>query len=384
MQFEFATASRIIFGNGKISEIGKIARREGSKALVVYGSSLDRYSHLILSLADRGIKYCSYSVSTEPTIDVVRKGIELCRTEGCDLVIGVGGGSVIDTGKAIALLSANEGDVSDYLEVIGQGKDISTPGISMIAIPTTAGTGSEVTRNAVIGVEDHKIKVSLRSQYMLPGVALIDPELSTSMPPKVTASTGMDAMTQLIEPYVSNQANPITDVFCQEGLEYAAASIREVYHDGSDIEARVKMSLASLFSGFALANAKLGAVHGFTGVLGGMFAAPHGEICASLLPAVLKVNIRALQNRNLNSDYLSRYERIAQILTGRDDCNAEDAVEFIEQLKSDLQIPPLSQFGVLEVDYPEIIVKAASSSSMKGNPVSLTPDEMYTILELSQ
>ena len=384
MQFEFATASRIIFGNGKISEIGKIARREGGKALVVCGSSLDRYSRFILSLADHGIKYFSYSVNTEPTIDVVRRGIELCRFEGCNLVIGIGGGSVIDTGKAIALLSAQEGDVSDYLEVIGQGKEFSTPGISMIAIPTTAGTGSEVTRNAVIGVEDHKLKVSLRSQYMLPKVALIDPELSTSMPPKVTASTGMDAITQLIEPYVSNQANPITDAFCQVGLEYAAASIREVYHDGLDIGARAKMSLASLFSGFALANANLGAVHGFAGLLGGMYPTPHGEICASLLPAVLKVNIRALQKINSKSDYLSRYERIAETLTGNVECNAEDAVEFIAQLKSDLQIHPLSQFGVLEVDYPEIIVKAASSSSMKGNPVMLTPEEMYTILELSQ
>jgi alcohol dehydrogenase class IV len=194
----------------------------------------------------------------------------------------------------------------------------------------------------------------------------------------------MDAITQLIEPYVSNQANPITDAYCQEGLEYAAASIREVYHDGLDLGARAKMSLASLFSGFAVANAKLGAVHGFAGVLGGMYPTPHGEICASLLPAVLKVNIRALQKKNLKSDYLSRYEHIAQTLTGDIECNAEGAVKFIAQLKSDLQIPPLSQFGVLEEDYPEIIVKAASSSSMKGNPVILTPDEMYTILELSQ
>jgi alcohol dehydrogenase class IV len=384
MQFEFATANRIIFGSGKICEIGEIAKQEGSNALVVCGSSIDRYSTLNSSLVDHGINYFSYSVNSEPTTDIVRNGIELCRQERCDLVIGIGGGSVIDTGKAIALLSANEGDVYDYLEVVGQGKEISTPGISMIAIPTTAGTGSEVTRNAVIGIEDHKLKVSLRSQFMLPRVALIDPELSTSMPPKVTASTGMDAMTQLIEPYVSNQANPITDAFCQEGLKHAATSIREVYHNGTDIEARGKMSLASLFSGFALANAKLGAVHGFAGVLGGIYAAPHGEICASLMPAVLKVNIRALQKKKSKSDYLSRYERIAQTLTGKHDSNAGDAVEFIEQLNSELKIPPLSQFGVLEADYPEIIVKAASSSSMKGNPVTLTPDEMYMILELSQ
>lgn len=384
MQFEFATANRVIFGNGKIKDIGKIARREGSKALVVCGSSLNRYSSFILSLADHGMKYFAYSVNTEPTIDIVRKGIEYCRFEECNLVIGIGGGSVIDTGKAIALLSSQEGDVSDYLEVIGQGKEILTPGISMIAIPTTAGTGSEVTRNAVLGLEDDKLKVSLRSPFIMPKVALIDPELSTSMPPKVTASTGMDAITQLIEAYVSNQANPITDAFCKVGLEYAADSIREVFHDGLDTAARAKMSLASLFSGFALANAKLGAVHGFAGVIGGMYPTQHGEICASLLTAVLRVNIRALKEKNINSNYLSRYELIAQTLTGNGDHDAEDVVEFIAQLKSDFQIPPLSQFGVIEEDYPEIIVKAASSSSMKGNPVNLTPDEMYTILELSQ
>lgn len=384
MQFEFATANRIIFGNGKIREIGKITKNKGSKAFIVCGSSLDRYSNLITALSTQGIDYYPYSVIAEPTLDNVRIGIELCRQKECNLVISIGGGSVIDTGKAIALLSANEGDIMDYLEVIGRGKRIESPGISMVAIPTTSGTGSEVTRNAVIGVEDHQLKVSLRSPYMLPWLALIDPELSTSVPPKVTASTGMDALTQLIEPYVSNQANPITDAFCVEGLRFATESIYQVYFDGGDLESRGKMSLASLFSGFALANAKLGAVHGFAGVLGGMYGVPHGEICASLLPAVIEVNIQSLQKNNSRFDYLSRYKRIAQILTGKNDSKPEDVIDFTRQLTSDLNIQTLSQLGVLETDYPEIIVKAAGSSSMKGNPVPLTPDEMYKILELSQ
>jgi alcohol dehydrogenase class IV len=384
MQFEFATANRIIYGKGKIKEIGKIVQKKSSRVFLVCGRNLDRYSSLNKSLSDHKISYYSFSVTGEPTLEDVRKGVELCRLRECDLVISIGGGSVIDAGKAIALLSANEGDILDYLEVVGRGKQVSSPGIPMIAVPTTAGTGSEVTRNAVIGVNESQLKVSLRSAYMLPWLALIDPELSITVPPKITASTGMDALTQLIEPYVSNQSNPITDAFCIEGLMYAAKSIRQVYNDGADLDSRGKMSIASLFSGFALANAKLGAVHGFAGVLGGMYGAPHGEICASLLPAVMEVNIQALQRKDRNSEYLKRFELIARILSGNEDCTADEVISFIQQLTYELNIPSLSNLGVLETDYPEIIIKAAGSSSMKGNPILLTPDEMYKILELSQ
>ncbi len=383
MQFEFATPSRIIFGNGKIRDIGKIVKNKCERVFLVCGSTLDRYTSLIRALSNHKITYYSFSAAGEPTVGDIRKGMEMCRQRECDLVIGIGGGSVMDTAKAIALLSANEGDILDYLEVVGLGKQVTSPGIPMIAIPTTAGTGSEVTRNAVIGVGDQRIKVSLRSRYLLPWLALVDPELTASLPPYVTASTGMDALTQLIEPYVSNQANPVTDAFCMEGLKYAAESIRKVYYDGADLDSRGKMSIASLFSGFALANAKLGAVHGFAGVLGGMYGAPHGEICASLLPAVMEVNIKALQKKDGNSDYLSRYKLIARILTGKNDAIAEDSINFTQQLIIDLKIPSLSQLGVLEIDFPEIIVKAAGSSSMKGNPVLLTPDELYKIIELS-
>jgi alcohol dehydrogenase class IV len=383
MQFEFSTATQIIFGRGKLLEIGQNAKVRGSKAMVVYGSSLNRSAQLISELDDHGIKYIMYSVKEEPTIEVVRTGVEICRHEECDLVIAIGGGSIIDAGKAIAILSANDGDIVDYLEVIGRGMEISNPGIPMIAIPTTAGTGSEVTRNAVIGAPDHQVKVSLRSQHLLPTIAIIDPDLTISMSPEVTASTGLDALTQLIEPFVSKKANPLTDAICQEGMKYSGGSILNAYRNGKDTQSRVNLSLASLFSGFALANAKLGAVHGFAGVLGGMYHAPHGVICAALLPPVMKVNIQALQKREPESQFISRFERIAQILIDNVDSRAEEAVDFIWQLNLDLSIPTLSNYGVTEDAFPEIIVKAAGSSSMKGNPILLNPDELYSILEMA-
>jgi alcohol dehydrogenase class IV len=349
MQFEFSTATQIIFGRGKLLEIGQNAKVRGSKAMVVYGSSLSRSAQLNSELDDHGIKYVMFSVKEEPTIEVVRAGVEICRHEECDLVIAIGGGSIIDAGKAIAILSANDGDIVDYLEVIGRGMEISNPGIPMIAIPTTAGTGSEVTRNAVIGAPDHQVKVSLRSQYLLPTIAIIDPDLTISMSPEITASTGLDALTQLIEPFVSKKANPLTDAICQEGMKYSGGSILNAYRNGKDTQSRVNLSLASLFSGFALANAKLGAVHGFAGVLGGMYHAPHGVICAALLPPVMKVNIQALQKREPESQF----------------------------------IPTLSNYGVTEDAFPEIIVKAAGSSSMKGNPILLNPDDLYSILEMA-
>lgn len=278
MQFEFSTATQIIFGRGKLLEIGQNAKLRGRKAMVVIGSSQNRSTQLISELDEHDIKYILYSIKDEPTVEVVRTGVEICRHEECELLIAFGGGSIIDAGKAIAVLSENDGDIYDFLEVIGRGMEISKPGIPMIAIPTTAGTGSEVTRNAVIGAPEHQVKVSLRSQYLLPTIAIVDPDLTTSMPPEVTASTGMDALTQLIEPYVSIRANPLTDAICLEGMKYSGSSILNAYRNGKDIQSRENLSLASLFSGFALANAKLGAVHGFAGVIGGMYHAPHGVI----------------------------------------------------------------------------------------------------------
>jgi alcohol dehydrogenase class IV len=384
MQFELCTTARIIFGAGKVSEIGKhVENVVGNKVMLVHGGSQERSSRLVSELEEHNLRFVTFSVTGEPTVDIIRKSVNLFRRNNCDLVIAIGGGSVIDAGKAIAVLSANDGDIDDYLEVIGKGMDITKPGFPMYAVPTTAGTGSEVTRNAVIGVPEHRIKVSLRSQYLLPTIAIIDPELSYSMPPNITASTGIDALTQLIEPFVSNRANPVTDVFCREGIRYVRDSIRIAYRHGNDVQSREKMSLASMFSGFALANAKLGAVHGFAGVLGGMYHAPHGAICAALLPPVITVNIESLQARKPGSIFLSRYKEIAQILTGKADSEAEDLVDFIWYLIRELSLPPLSTYGIVEEDYPEIIVKAAGSSSMQGNPILLNPDELLSILEMA-
>ena len=232
-------------------------------------------------------------------------------------MIGLGGGSAIDAAKAIAALAANGGDPLDYLEVVGRGRSLTQPSLPCIAIPTTAGTGAEVTRNAVLASPEHGIKASLRSATMLPRLALVDPELTYSLPAAVTASTGLDALTQLIEPFTSSKANPLTDALCREGMMRAARSLRTAYEDGRDAAAREDMALASLFGGLALANAGLGVVHGFAGPVGGTFHAPHGAVCAAFLPHVMAVNARALRTRQPGSAALARYDEIARILTGQ-------------------------------------------------------------------
>lgn len=380
MYFEFATAARIIFGSGSLSEVGNIAAEMGQRALVVLGGTALRATALLDYLKNSGISYVTFNVLGEPTTEIARNGTQLARRERCDLVIGFGGGSVIDTGKAIAALLSNGGDPLDYLEVIGWGQPITQPSVPYIAIPTTAGTGAEVTRNAVLGSPEHRVKVSLRSPHMLPRVALVDPDLSHSMPPPITASTGLDALTQVLEPYVSPLATPITDAFCLDGLHRAARSLLRVYRNGADSCGREDMALVSLYGGLALANAKLGAVHGIAGPFGGMFDAPHGAVCAALLPQVMVINIRALRERQPDSEALERYIEVAQILTGNQDASAVAGAAWIEQLCSQLEIVPLGAYGLTEADFPELIEKADRASSMKGNPIRLLPAELEEIL----
>jgi alcohol dehydrogenase class IV len=215
---------------------------------------------------------------------------------------------------------------------------------------------------------------------MLPDVALVDPELTYSLPPEITAYTGLDALTQVIEPLVSNQANPLTDALCREGIRCAAHSLRRAYEHGDDPAAREDMALASLFGGLALANTKLGAVHGFAGPFGGMFHAPHGAVCASLLPHVMAVNVDILRERAPASDALQRYDEIARLLTGDHRATAADGVAWVASLCETLRVPPLSRLGLAEADCDALIDKARQSSSMKGNPIALTPDEMRDIL----
>ena len=380
MRFEFATATRIIFGAGTLKQIGPVATEMGKKALVVMGHSAERAAPLLDALSIQEIDSVTWPVMGEPTTALAREGAWRARESRCDLVIGFGGGSAIDAGKAIAALMTNPNDLMDYLEVIGRGKPITRPAAPYIAIATTAGTGAEVTRNAVLVSPEHRVKVSLRSPHMLPRVALVDPELTYSLPPEVTASTGLDALTQLVEPFVSIRANPVTDAFCREGLPRAARSLRQAYKHGNDVKAREDMALASLLGGLALANAGLGAVHGIASVVGGMFPAPHGAVCARLLPHVMEVNIRALQERQPGSDALQRYDEVARILTGSDQAKAANGVAWIQELCEALQIPPLASYGMTPTDLSTVVEKSAVASSTKANPIPLTPDEIREIL----
>jgi alcohol dehydrogenase class IV len=271
----------------------------------------------------------------------------------------------------------------DYLEVIGQGKALPKRGAPFVAIPTTAGTGSEVTRNAVLASPEHKVKVSLRSPLMLAHMAVVDPELTHDLPPALTASTGLDALTQLIEPYVCLRANPMTDSVCLEGVRRAARSLREAVFHGQNKAARQDMALASLFGGLALANAGLGAVHGFAGPIGGMFPAPHGAVCAALLPHVMAANLHALRQREPRSDSLERYRRAGSLLTGDPHASAAAGVDWVQKLVADLPIPKLGAYGVREEHVADIVAKAAVASSMKANPIVLTPEELAQTLRLA-
>jgi alcohol dehydrogenase class IV len=378
--FEFATAGRIVFGCGAVARVGSLAAEFGKRALVVTGRGPERAARAVEALAASGISCELFHVSGEPTTEDAQNGVARARALGAELVVGVGGGSAIDAGKAIAALLANGGAALDYLEVIGGGRKLGRPSVPYIAVPTTAGTGAEVTRNAVLDSPEHRVKVSLRSAYMLPAVALIDPELTLSVPPAVTASTGFDALSQVLEPYVSNQANPLTDAICREGMTRAARSLRRAFEHGSDLAARADMAVTSLCGGLALANAKLGAVHGFAGPLGGMFNAPHGAICAALLPHVVDVNVRALRSRSGSGERLARFDDVARILTGSASASADDAVRWLQDLARSLDIPGLGSYGVHDVEFESIANKARVSSSMQGNPITLDRDDLFEIL----
>ena len=382
MAFEFTTAGRILFGRGTSQQIPTLARDLGCRALVVLGGSSRGRKDLTDGLSAAGIRPVVYSVSEEPTTHLVDEATGIARAEGCDLVISAGGGSVIDAGKAVAGMLANAGEVRDYLEVVGGGKPLVKRGVPFIAVPTTAGTGAEVTRNAVLDVPEHKVKVSLRSSHLLARVAVVDPELTRTLPPAITAYTGMDALTQLIEPFVSNAANPLTDGVCREGLTRAARSLARAYQKGSDDAAREDMALAALFSGIALANARLGAVHGFASVLGGITGHAHGAICARLLPFVMEANIRALDERG-DWSIFERYIEIARTLTGDPEADAWDGVSWVRELCAEMNIPPLRVAGLSAADCGQLIPLAERASSMQGNSVKLSGEELRGILEAS-
>ena len=358
-RFEFATAQRIIFGRGVIRELPDLCRSFGHRTLLITGSRPKQYADL---LPHAGI----HSIRGEPTVEDIQIGVTLAKQHNADVIVSIGGGSVVDAGKAIAAMSTQPGDLMRYIEVIGAGKSLESSPLPYIAVPTTAGTGAEATRNAVIASTEHRVKASLRHVSMLPRIALIDPELAVDVPPSVTAASGIDALTQCLEAFVCSRAQPMTDALCLDGIQRAVRSLERAFQNGHDLEAREDMALCALNSGIALANAGLGAVHGFAAPIGGMFHAPHGAVCATLLAPVWEANSKRVQNR-------TKFDQVEAILGG-------DAVTYLHALTARLHIPKLSKWGITGSDLEEITLKATAASSMKANPVPLTHEDLLAIL----
>lgn len=374
--FDLAVPRRVLFGPGRAGELADLLPALGRRVLLCAGRDPSR----ALSLLGDVEPVAVVSVPREPTVELVRAATREARDAGVDVVLAVGGGSVLDTGKAVAALLGNGTDPLDHLEVVGRGLPVGRPALPCVAVPTTAGTGAEVTANAVLASPEHGLKASIRSPHLLAAVALVDPLLTLSCPPEVTASSGLDALTQCLEPYVSPQANPATDAVAAAGLRRGARALRTAYEDGGDRVAREEMALCSLFGGVALANAKLGAVHGVAGVVGGMVDAPHGAVCAALLAPVVEANVRALREREPGSPALGRHAEVARLLTGRDDAAVEDAVDWVRETVAALGVPPLGAVGLRPAQHAEVAAKAARSSSMRGNPVPLTDDDLLAVL----
>jgi alcohol dehydrogenase class IV len=382
-RFEFAAPGRIVFGPGSLGSLPGEVAPFGRKVLLVTGSRPQRLQTVVEGMQAAGLTLDLFSVDREPTVGMVREGVGRASTASVDVVVGIGGGSVMDAAKAIAALLGNGGDPLDYLEVVGAGRPLGRPSVPLFLAPTTAGTGTEATKNAVLLSEQHHVKVSLRGVGLLPRLALVDPELTYGLPPEVTAWGGLDALTQLIEPYVGCRPQPITDALGLEGMRRIARSLRRAFHDGGDVEARIDLSLAALFSGIALANAGLGVVHGFAGVIGGMIDAHHGMVCASLLPAGMRANLTALRARAPSHPSLRRHAELAAALTGHADASPEDGIAWVQQLSRELGVPRLSQMGLKTEDLDVLVERTAVASSTKGNPIPLTRDELLGIVQAS-
>jgi alcohol dehydrogenase class IV len=389
-KFEFYSVGRVVCGRGVFSRAGELAGQLGGgssrTALVVSNGSAGLMERLAGLLDAAGLKHVLVRQKGEPTVRDVDAALATARQSLCDRVIGIGGGSAMDAAKAVAGLLSNGGGVTDYMEVVGKGQKITKPAVPWMAVPCTAGTGAEVTRNAVIGYPEKHFKASLRSELLLASVALIDPELAVDVRPEVTARTGMDALCQCIEAYTSNGATAMTDPIALEGVGLAAGSLERAYLNGADLEARERMAMAALFSGMALTNAGLGAVHGFAAPLGAAFPVPHGTVCAALLAPVMEANVGALRAAGgpAATAGLARYASIGRKLVGRAETGDENAIEdgigFVKALCGDLQIPQLRQFGIGPADVAGMVALAQKSSSMRFNPVLLPAETLHGIL----
>jgi alcohol dehydrogenase class IV len=374
--FELAAPGRIVFGAGVVAQAGPALAALGAKRILLVTGRSARHADSLL--AGSKLPAVRFTIPGEPTLDMVNEGRALTTREACDAVVALGGGSAIDAGKAIAGLAGqgNDGDLLDYMEVVGKGTPLPRPGLPCIAIPTTAGTGAEVTKNSVLASPTARVKASLRSPHLLPALALVDPDLLDGIPQTIAARTGLDALSHLVESFVSVRANPFTLGLGREGMVRLARSLRPAFEEGLTAERREDLAVASLFGGLCLANSGLGAVHGFAAPLGGMWHAPHGAVCAALLPPVMAANRAALAERAPGSPSLARYRELNDLLA-----RGDDASSWVADLTTALAIPKLSAMGVKRDEIPLLVEKAKAASSMRGNPIVLTDEELTTIAQ---
>jgi len=382
--FVFSRIPEIHFGAGRFADLPGIIAKKGKNVLVVTGSVSFRksaqWSDLTKALNEKGVKFWDARVKNEPSPDLVDDVCLQFREKKIDLVVGIGGGSVLDGAKAVSAMLPLNNSVMEYLEGVGTKQH---PGykVPYIAVPTTSGTGSEATKNAVLSrVGETGFKKSLRHDNFTPDIALIDPVLTFSCPPELTAACGMDAFTQLLEAYVSDNASPFTDSLAFEALRCLKNSLLTAYHKPDNVEARSGMAYASLISGICLANAGLGIVHGFASTIGGYFDIPHGVVCGTLMGASTRINIEKLIQTNPEHIALKKYARVGRLFTphkDRDDIYyARNLAQTIEKWISDLNIPRLGEFGMKEQDFDRII----SGTGNKNNPAKLGKEEMRQIL----
>lgn len=373
--FSFATATEIRFGRGEALRAVSDLVALGQRILLVHGRNAARSLWLVEALQAAGSAVTGFSVSGEPDLEMIEAGVALAREADADTVIALGGGAVIDAGKAIAALAPAPGGALDHLEVVGKGLPLAAAPLPFAALPTTAGTGAEVTKNAVIAVPEARRKVSLRDARMLPRMAIIDPSLTDNCPREVTLASGLDAVTQVIEPYICTRANPMTDALCRPAISAGLKALTRLMQEENPA-ARDALAWTSLCGGLALANAGLGVIHGLAGPLGGLSGAAHGAICGALLPHGLAANAEQAKG-----EAAVRIRELRGIIAEALAVPADDAFPALANWSAEAGLPGLDAQGVSAEHREEAAKMAASSSSMKANPVLLDEAMLAGIMQ---
>jgi alcohol dehydrogenase class IV len=383
--FNFSKLPSIYFGPGKLSVLPGVAKKYGESVLLATGEksfTATGKSQIIDSLKAGGFDIITIKIIREPSPDDIDNEARSLRDKKIDLVIGIGGGSVMDAAKAISAMLYKDESVADFLEGVGNKEHPGTK-VPFIAVPTTSGTGSEATKNSVLSkVGEKGYKRSLRHDNLVPDVAIVDPELTLTCPPVITAASGMDCFTQITEAFLSDKANEFSDAYALTGLQAIKDSLRECYNNGKDIESRTGMSLAALTSGICIANAGLGVVHGFASSIGGLYNIPHGVVCGTLMAAANEINVRELRKLPKSKAMLKKYASLGKIFVEpkgkRDDYYIDGFIQYLYQLTIDFQLPGLKKLGIPEKD----IVRIAEQTDIKNNPVVLDRDCLREILEI--